>query len=167
MNTKVCAYAVAVVCMVIVPMRLHAQSCSCSEWPTFVCPPFENHSSHDWSCTENWSVPPCSGITITEAQLVWTKNEWNKTEDEVNWNLTDTAATTHSWGVNASVRADLKAGVLTKIIADAKIGVEVGGEYSGSKEKTRQVSISTTIQECRGKGRREYVDYNTPGFLDQ
>ena len=136
-----------------------APAYDCDAWPDAA--EIEDHSAHSWTCIEDWAGPPDSDVIIDEDSLVWTKDEWNQTEDLVNWNLTDSASTTHSWGVSASVRADLKAGLLTKVVADAKIGVEVGGEYSGSKLKTRQVQISTTIQACRGKGRREYVDgYN-------
>ena len=135
---------------------------SCEGWPTGTVDPtgepIEDHSSHNWSCEENWASAPDSDVTIEEHQLYYTKDVWNMTEDPVNWSHTDTSSTTHAWEVSGSVRADLKAGLLTKIVADAKIGVEVGGAYSGSKAKTRSVTIDTIVQACRGKGRRDYTD---------
>jgi len=48
--------------------------------------------------------------------------------------------------------------MLSRVVADGEIGVEVNGEYSGSKVKSRTVSVSTTVPKCRGYGYRFYLD---------
>lgn len=151
--------------MTILAISCTAGAYDCSAWPEGAplsgggtIPPLGEHT---FTCTANWVGPIQSNVTTQAHQLVYTRDEWNKTNESVSWTETVTISTTHSWSVGASVRADLKAGILARVIADAKISVEVNGEYSGSKTKTRSVTLNTTIAPCRGKGRREYVDKYT------
>lgn len=128
-------------------------------WPAGTPNGGPDHSGHAGaSYWEDYVGEIYSTITPTLGVLVWSKNEWNRAAQEVNWNLTDTASTTHSWQVGAGADADLKPGLLSRVVVDAKISVNVNGQYSGSEMKERQVSISTTIPGCRGKRREERVD---------
>lgn len=152
---------------VLLVMCSAAIAYDCSAWPEG-CPGAGGQGpvpplgeGNTFTCTANYVSPIQSSVTPQQHQLVYTQDEWNKTAEVVNWSISTTVKTTHSWSVGATVRADLKAGILARIIADAKISVEVNGEYSGSKEKSRTVEVSTTVPGCRGKGRREYVDKYT------
>jgi len=119
----------------------------------------EPHEGHDtWWCIQNYAFPIDSNVTPTLEQLVWQQTEWNYTAQGVQWQISDEVQTTHSWSVGACAEATLRNGMLTKVIADGKVSVEVEGEYSGAKTKTRTVSLSTTIPACRGKKREEYLD---------
>jgi len=124
----------------------------------------EDHAAHEGAACvldDTYVGPIDSDVTTNEGVLTFSATETNKTESTVQWSISETVSTTHSWSVGGSVSADVKSGILTRVVADAKISVEVNGEYSGSKTKSRTLSVSIDIPACRKYQRKQYVDRHT------
>ena len=120
---------------------------------------WEEHSGCEGAYYEQEHCSPIySDIEEYLDLLIFTYSDTNQTETPEVITISDEVSRTHSWSVGGSVSAEIKAGMLTKVIADGKVGVEVNGEYSGSKEKKYTISRQITVPACRTRIRREYVD---------
>jgi len=142
-------------CVTLVTVLLAAVTCVAI---ASVCDESRCPDGYECNCVENYAEEIDSDVTVNEHVLIFSQDEWNKTESTTHWTVSEEVSTTHSWSVTACANTTLRSGMLTKVVADGEVGVEVGGEYSGSKSKTRTVAAETDIPECRGYGRREYID---------
>jgi hypothetical protein len=148
---------------VVLGLSMPSLAYNCSSWP--VGAPLQGGGTVQalpagvtFTCVDNYVAPIHSVVTPTLHQLVLTKNYWNKRAPVLNVKFTDAVETTQAWKVALTVTTNLKAGILTKIIADAKITVAVNGELTGSKKKTYSEEQSTTVPSCKGAGLRFYAD---------
>jgi hypothetical protein len=114
------------------------------------CDPYQVLQDH--------AMPIESSITPNLGVLVWTGGETNDTGSPYEWIITEKVITTHAWSIGLAVTANLRAGLLARVVADARIGVTVEGEYSGSKQKERDITVKPVVPACRTYKRREYVD---------
>jgi hypothetical protein len=145
-----------------------AMAYDCSAWPEgggplpgggYVPPLGEGNT---FQCWENWVGPIESTITPTLAQLVFTEDVYNgNPSDSLHWTRKATINRTQAWQVSGSGSAEVKAGVLARVIADGHITVSVGGQLSGSESVTYTDEFSTNIAPCKALGRRDYLDSYT------
>lgn len=135
-------------------MSIYVDSANAAEW-------FE-WSTHA-SCAGAYQTGAHNGPIVSDISenldlLVFSYGDTNQTDDSETITINNSVERTHSWSVGGEVSAQIKTGMLTRVVADAKVGVSVNGQYSGSGTKTYTISRNITVPGCSAKIRREYID---------
>jgi hypothetical protein len=101
---------------------------------------------------ENYAGPYMGpGPTVQEGVIVKIINKHNHCEGSLSTSVQTEEGVQHSWNVGGSVSTEIKNGMLTKVVAEGKVKVEVNGAYSGTGTKKIKVTDSTTLASCSCK----------------